>query len=206
MDVTFRVAVVGSGCTAAAFADALRTLPVRTTVVDPADAAFVRADVVVLATGSFALPDDGLIAAAARNAPSVAWVVRRLDEAVPDAVLLIASPPVALTTRIAIDVSTREGARIIGVSSDVPTQAVSVAAVVASIIADDDAVHDVCAGAPRAYGVGDVVLALPCRIGRRGIQERLVVARDPQAQLGLAVTAATLRAAYETLVGGAAVG
>jgi malate/lactate dehydrogenase len=81
-----------------------------------------------------------------------------------------------------------------------------VAALVASIVQDDGAVHLVCTPAPRAYGVGNVVLSLPCTVGREGIRERLVVSRNPEEQLGLAVAAATLRAAYDALVGGAAVG
>ncbi|HTW85795.1 MAG TPA: hypothetical protein VMD91_17120 [Candidatus Sulfotelmatobacter sp.] len=199
-----RVAVVGHGCVAASFQTALAALPIRVAVVEPADAARVNADVVVLATGSFALDAENLVAAAARNAPSVAWVVRRLDEAVPHAVLVIASPPAALTTRIAIDVSTRSSERIVGVGGPRRDQADRVVQVVAAILSDRGEVQEVCATAPRSYAVGDVVLELPCALGRDGVRERHSVERTADEQLGLAVTAATLRAAYETLVGGAA--
>jgi malate/lactate dehydrogenase len=217
-----RVSIVGSGQTAASLADALHHLPVRVTTVEPSDAARVSGDLVIVATGSSPANEDNLLTAAARNTPSVAWVVRRLDEVLPEAIVLIASPPVALTTRLAIDLSTRHPARILGIPPVVAEAAqfgrtalaahplqipvADVAALVASIVQDDGAVHLVCTPAPRAYGVGNVVLSLPCTVGREGIRERLVVSRNPEEQLGLAVAAATLRAAYDALVGGAAVG
>jgi malate/lactate dehydrogenase len=195
-----RVTVVGSGPSAVTLIDAVRPLPVRTRVVDPSDAGRADGEIVILATGPAQIADDNLLVAAARSAPSVAWIVRRLDEVAPRAILLVATPPVALTTRIAIDLSSRETARIIGVP-----ELDDVAAVLASIVFDDGAVHPVCTPAPRAYGVGEVVLNLPCEIDRGGIRDRLIVDRTPSEQLGLAVTAATLRAAYDTLVGGTAI-
>jgi malate/lactate dehydrogenase len=188
-------------------ADALHHLPVRVTTVEPSDAARVSGDLVIVATGSSPANEDNLLTAAARNTPSVAWVVRRLDEVLPEAIVLIASPPVALTTRLAIDLSTRHPARILGIPPVVADAAeFGRTALAAHPLQIPGAVHLVCTPAPRAYGVGNVVLSLPCTVGREGIRERLVVSRNPEEQLGLAVAAATLRAAYDALVGGAAVG
>jgi L-lactate dehydrogenase len=78
--------------------------------------------------------------------------------------------------------------------------ATSVAQVVDAIVRDEKRMFTVSVKAAPIYGVGDeVVLGLPCIIGKHGIESRLVLPRNAVEQHLLEVSAAKLNHAYQLL-------
>jgi L-lactate dehydrogenase len=78
--------------------------------------------------------------------------------------------------------------------------ATSVAQVVDAILRNEKRMFTISVKADPAYGVGDeVVLGLPCIIGKHGIECRLVVPRNAVEQHLLEVSAAKLNHAYHLL-------
>jgi L-lactate dehydrogenase len=78
--------------------------------------------------------------------------------------------------------------------------ATSVAQLVDAILRDEKRMFTVSVKASPTYGVGDeVVLGLPCIIGKDGIECRLVLPRNTVEQHLLEVSAAKLNHAYQLL-------
>lgn len=68
-----------------------------------------------------------------------------------------------------------------------------------AILRDQKQLFTVSVPADPAYDIGDVVLGLPCIIGRQGIERKLVIPRNPDEQALLAASAAQLKQAYDSL-------
>jgi L-lactate dehydrogenase len=78
--------------------------------------------------------------------------------------------------------------------------ATSVAQLVDAILRDEKRMFTVSVKADPIYRVGDqVVLGLPCIIGKHGIESRLVLPRNAVEQHLLEVSAAKLNHAYQLL-------
>ncbi len=241
------------------------------------------ADVVVVTVGDSKMHDNRL-ELLANNAVVIREVVDALDEAAPDAVLIMTTNPVDVLTRIAMERSTRPHNLVLGTGtlletarlshrlgcvlevdeSDVhayvigehgasafpvwssaqvgsvrledlplPTGdpvssirddlaegvirrafdivarkgytnqgiAVAVARIVRCVRRDQKQLL-VLSSRPRAeYGIGDVVLGLPCIVGRAGIERQLVISLTADEQERLRRSAAILDAAYRSVSG-----
>lgn len=78
--------------------------------------------------------------------------------------------------------------------------AACLAAIVSSIVADDAAIYPVSVRPVAAYGISQsVALALPCSIGRGGIEQQHVLALSDEERFALGLSAATLMTAYESV-------
>ncbi len=76
-----------------------------------------------------------------------------------------------------------------------------VAQLVDAILRDEKRMFTVSTPADRGYGVGtEIVLGLPCIIGKYGVESRLVLSRTEQEQRQLEASAAKLNQAYQTLL------
>jgi L-lactate dehydrogenase len=78
--------------------------------------------------------------------------------------------------------------------------AAAVTRLAGSVVRDEQRVYPVSVAAVPAYGIGaDVVLSLPCTIGRGGITRRLVLTLDASEQALLEQSAAVLEQVYRTV-------
>ena len=99
----------------------------------------------------------------------------------------------ATTRRRGADIHARKGYTSYGVAA-------AANRLVSSILRDDGRIFTLSVRALAEYGVGEeVVLGLPCAIGRDGITRRLVLLRDAQEQERLEKSAAVLTDAYRSL-------
>jgi L-lactate dehydrogenase len=71
-------------------------------------------DVAVVTVGAVVPPGQSRLNVLGANASTIASIVRELDRACPDAVVILVSNPVDVLTRIAIEASARPGHRILG--------------------------------------------------------------------------------------------
>jgi L-lactate dehydrogenase len=77
-----------------------------------------------------------------------------------------------------------------------------VAQLIDAILRDEKRMFTVSTRADPTYGVGsEVVLGLPCIIGRHGIESRLVLPRNEVQQAQLQASATKLENAYQTAFG-----
>jgi len=71
-----------------------------------------------------------------------------------------------------------------------------------AVLRDQKQLFTVSVAAPADYGIGnEVVLGLPCLIGQRGIEQKLVIPRDVNEQQALVVSANRLKQAYDSFQG-----
>lgn len=99
----------------------------------------------------------------------------------------------ATTRRRGADIHTRKGYTSYGAAA-------AANRLVSSILRDDGRIFTLSVRALAEYGVGEeVVLGLPCAIGRDGITRRLVLLRDAEEQERLEKSAAVLTDAYRSL-------
>lgn len=75
----------------------------------------------------------------------------------------------------------------------------SVATMVASVLADDNAVHPTCAWTTGQYGISDVYLGVPARLGRAGVTEIVELDLDDAERKQLAEAAEAIRSKCEEL-------
>ncbi|MBD2775957.1 malate dehydrogenase [Iningainema tapete] len=97
-----------------------------------------------------------------------------------------------ITRKRGSEISQRKGNTDFGVAT-VATQLID------TILRDEKRVFTVSVKADSSYGIGDVVLGLPCIIGKQGIERKLVIPRNPQEQHQLEESAAKLEEAYNYL-------
>jgi len=246
--------------------------------------------VVVITVGATNPPGHSRLELLSANANIIAAVVRELDRVCPDAVVIVASNPVDVLTRIAIEASTRppnlilgcgtvlDGARLrheLGKLFDVEQESVhayvvgehgdssfpvwssasvgavaladcelpegislgqiqddlvtairrrgrtiherrgftawgvaaAIARLVRAVIRDEKRIFMVSVQAAAQYGIGPVVLSLPCVVGSAGIARQLQLRMSDSEQRLLQQSAAVLDAAHRSLdVGGTAPG
>jgi L-lactate dehydrogenase len=80
--------------------------------------------------------------------------------------------------------------------------AMCLAKIVASIVADDGAVHPVSVRPNATSGLSsNVALGLPCSIGREGIRKQIPLALTDEERFALGLSAATLMTNYESVRG-----
>lgn len=98
-----------------------------------------------------------------------------------------------ITRKRAAAISQRKGNTDFGVAT-VATQLVD------TILRDEKKVYTVSVKADSSYGIGsEVVLGLPCIIGKQGIERKLVIPRNAEEQRQLEESAAELDEAYNSL-------
>ena len=98
-----------------------------------------------------------------------------------------------LTRQRAYAIAERKGSTNYGIAT-------VVAQLVEAILRDEKQIFPVSVRADSRYGVGDqVVLGLPCIIGKQGIERQLVLPRSPEEQRQLAESASILNEAYKSL-------
>ena len=97
------------------------------------------------------------------------------------------------TRRRGYDIFERKGHTNYGVAA-------AAVQIVESILRDEQRIFSVSVRAPAAYGIGtDVVLGLPCTIGKDGVEHKLVLPRNAEEQRLLEHSAAVLADAYHYL-------
>ena len=97
------------------------------------------------------------------------------------------------TRRRGYDIFERKGHTSFGIAA-------AVARVAESIVRDEKRIWTVSVRAPAAYGVGtEVVMGLPCTIGKDGVEHKLLLPRSPEEQQRLDHSAAVLNDAYHSL-------
>jgi L-lactate dehydrogenase len=78
--------------------------------------------------------------------------------------------------------------------------AVAACQIAESILRDEKRTFSVSVRAPAGYGIGtDIVLGLPCVIGKGGVERKVVLPRDPEEQRLLQRSADVLNDAYASL-------
>lgn len=241
------------------------------------------ADVVVITVGQAEMRESRL-ELLGTNAGIISEVIDRLDEVAPDAVLILASNPVDVLTRVAMDRSARPSHLILGTGTllesarlshrlgcvlevsqgdvhgyvigehgqtafpvwssaavgsvkldDLPLPsgdpvstvrdelaqhvvarafeiikrkgytsqglAVAVACLVRCVRRDQKQVLVISSRPRPEYGIGDVVLGLPCVVGRSGVERQLLLSRAADEQERLRQSAASLDEAYRSVTG-----
>jgi L-lactate dehydrogenase len=235
-------------------------------------------DVVVVTAGAAGVPGQSRLDLLGTNAGITAEVVHELDRVEPDATVVLASNPVDVLTRVALETSTRPAHRIMGSGTvldgarlrqrlgkllDVEKEDVhayvigehgdssfpvwssatvgaiglqdypqpehmslpelqdeltaatrqrgmrilerkgytsyGVAAAVARIVRDEKRIFMVSIPAAEEYGIGGVVLSVPCVVGRAGVERQLVLSMSQDEQQMLQRSAAILDTAYQSV-------
>jgi L-lactate dehydrogenase len=248
-----------------------------------ADYADLRgSDVVVVTAGAAGVPGQSRLDLLGTNAGITAEVVHELDRVEPDAPVVLASNPVDVLTRVALETSTRPAHRIMGSGTvldgarlrqrlgkllhvekedvhayvigehgdssfpvwssatvgaiglqDYPQPehislpelqdeltaatrqrgirilerkgytsygvAAAVARIVRAIVRDEKRIFMVSVPAAEEYGIGGVVLSVPCVVGRAGVERQLVLSMSQDEQQMLQRSAAILDTAYQSL-------
>jgi L-lactate dehydrogenase len=77
--------------------------------------------------------------------------------------------------------------------------AVAVARMIRAVVRDEKRIFMVSAPADERYGIGSVVLSLPCVLGRAGVERQLPLTLSAEEQRLLERSAASLEAAYRSL-------
>jgi L-lactate dehydrogenase len=118
----------------------------------------------------------------------------RLGDALPDGVSLpgVQEEAAAATRRRGASIHERKGFTGYGV-------AVAVERMIRAVVRDEKRIFMVSVPAPERYGVGPVVLSLPCALGRRGVERHLPLTLSADEQARLERSAAILDSAYRTL-------
>jgi L-lactate dehydrogenase len=96
------------------------------------------------------------------------------------------------TRRRGLDILDRKGFTSYGVAG-------AVACIVRAVVRDEKRILMVSVQATAEYGIGDVVLGLPCVIGRAGVDRQLLLTLSDDEQRLLQRSAAVLDTAYQTL-------
>jgi L-lactate dehydrogenase len=96
------------------------------------------------------------------------------------------------TRRRGLNILDRKGFTSYGVAG-------AVARIVRAVVRDEKRIFMVSAPAAEEYGIGDVVLSLPCVIGGRGVERQLLLTLSEDEQRLLQRSAAVLDTAYRSL-------
>jgi L-lactate dehydrogenase len=96
------------------------------------------------------------------------------------------------TRRRGLSIHNRKGFTSYGVAG-------AVARIVRAVVRDEKRIFMVSAPAAEEYGIGGVVLSLPCVIGRRGVERQLLLTLSEDEQRLLQRSAAVLDTAYRSL-------
>jgi L-lactate dehydrogenase len=100
----------------------------------------------------------------------------------------------AWTRRRHVDIHERKGHTSYGVAG-------AVARIVRAVVRDEKRIFMVSVVPSHEYGIGDVVLSVPCVVGRVGVDRQLVLRLSHEEQQQLQRSAEVLDAAYRSLAG-----
>ena len=98
----------------------------------------------------------------------------------------------ASTRRRGLSIHDRKGFTSYGVAA-------AVARIVRAVVRDEKRIFMVSVPAAEEYGIGDVVLSMPCVIGRGGVERQLLLTLSEDEQRLLQRSAAVLESAYRSL-------
>ena len=98
----------------------------------------------------------------------------------------------ASTRRRGLSIHDRKGFTSYGVAA-------AVARLVRAVVRDEKRIFMVSVPAAEEYGIGDVVLSMPCVIGRGGVERQLLLTLSEDEQRLLQRSAAVLESAYRSL-------
>ena len=98
----------------------------------------------------------------------------------------------ASTRRRGLSIHDRKGFTSYGVAA-------AVARIVRAVVRDEKRIFMVSVPAAEEYGIGDVVLSMPCVIGRGGVERQLLLTLSEDEQRLLRRSAAVLESAYRSL-------
>ena len=98
----------------------------------------------------------------------------------------------ASTRRRGLSIHDRKGFTSYGVAA-------AVARIVRAVVRDEKRIFMVSVPAAGEYGIGDVVLSMPCVIGRGGVERQLLLTLSEDEQRLLQRSAAVLESAYRSL-------
>jgi L-lactate dehydrogenase len=98
----------------------------------------------------------------------------------------------ASTRRRGLSIHDRKGFTSYGVAA-------AVARIVRAVVRDEKRIFMVSVPAAEEYGIGDVVLSMPCVIGRGGVERQLLLKLSEDEQRLLQRSAAVLESAYRSL-------
>ena len=98
----------------------------------------------------------------------------------------------ASTRRRGFSIHDRKGFTSYGVAA-------AVARIVRAVVRDEKRIFMVSVPAAEEYGIGDVVLSMPCVIGRGGVERQLLLTLSEDEQRLLRRSAAVLESAYRSL-------